>query len=151
MPRIDRVLAACRHLCAGASRRTSRPRFFKNDALRMHIFPVVALSGLMLTACEGPNEKAGKARDKATAAAQGSSYAGEGPAERIGKAQDRAAEAANDARDAEAKSLRKQADAMKAGADVEADRLEQQAKSVREQARKRAAPLEAQAKDVRER
>lgn len=151
MPRIDCSMAARRHFGARASQRTSSPTSLKTHALRDYVLPVLAFSSLMLSACEGRNEKAGKARDEATAAAQGSSYAGEGPAERIGKAQDRAAEAASDARDAEAKSLRKQADAMKAGADVEADRLEQQAQSVREQARRRAAPLEAQAKDVRER
>ena len=150
MPCIDRPSAAYRQSRAGASQRTSAPPL-KMHVLRVYVVPVLALSGLMLSACEGPNEEAGKARDKATAAARGSSYRGEGPAERIGKAQDRAVEAASDARDAEAKSLRRQADAVKAGADVEADRLEQQARSVREEAKRRVAPLEAEAKDVRER
>lgn len=150
MLRNDRPLAAHSPFYASASQRTSPTTLLNMRALQVFVLPVLARSGLMLSACEGPNEKAGKARDRAAATA-GSSYAGEGPAERIGKAQDRAAKAASDARNAEANSLRRQADAVRAGADVKADRLEQQAQSVRDAAKRRAAPLEAQAKRVRER
>ena len=104
---------------------------------------------LALAGCDGPNEKAGKDKDKAAAAASGVPHRGDGPNQQLGKAQDRAADAAKDARDARASALRKQAQGIKAQADVEADRLEEQARAIRAKAKDSAAPLEQQAKSVR--
>lgn len=113
------------------------------------LMPLLLAPAVLLAACDGPNEKAGKERDKAAAAATGRPYSGTGPGEQIGEAQDRAADAANDARKAQASALRGQAHAIKTDADVEADRLEQQAEAIRDRAKDRAAPLEEQAKSIR--
>lgn len=113
-----------------------------------HLLPLLLVPGL-LAGCDGPNEKAGKEKDKAAAAAAGVPYRGNGPNEQLGEAQDRAADAATGARRAEAVSLRKQARTVKADADVQADRLEQQARAIRAEAKERAAPLEEQAKTIR--
>lgn len=112
--------------------------------------PLLLVTAILLAGCNGPNETAGKEKDKAAAAAAGQPYQGDGPNEKIGEAQDRASDAAKDARNAEARSLHKQARKVKADADVEADRLEQQAKAIRAQAKARAVPLEEQAQSVRE-
>jgi hypothetical protein len=114
-----------------------------------YVLPLLLAPSLLLAGCDGPNEKAGREKDKAAAAAAGIPYKGNGPNEELGEAQDRAIDAARDAREATASVLQEQAHTVKVEADVAADRLEQQAEEIREQAKRRAAPLEDQAKSVR--
>lgn len=89
---------------------------------------------LLLAACDGPNEKAGEAQDRASANAAGVEYNGNGPAERIGEAEDRANKAARQDLDA-------QKDRVKTEADTEADQLEEQAHQIRADAKAKADAL----------
>ena len=94
----------------------------------------MATSLVLLAGCDGPNEKAGEAQDRAAANAAGVEYKGNGPAERIGEAQDRANKAAREDLDA-------QRDRITTEADAQADRLEQQANEIRRSAKERADAL----------
>src|SRR3546814_7867248 len=64
------------------------------------LFSIVAL-----TACNGPNQKAGREQDKASATARGEPYSGSGPNERVGEVRDRAAAAEQNVRDAAADAI----------------------------------------------
>lgn len=97
-------------------------------------YMVMATALVLLAGCDGPNEKAGEAQDRAAANAAGVEYKGNGPAERIGEAQDRANKAARE-------DLEAQRDRITTEADAQADRLEQQAKEIRRSAKKRADAL----------
>src|SRR3546814_15905682 len=61
------------------------------------LFSIVAL-----TACNGPNQQAGREQDKASATDRGEPYRGSGPNERIGEVRDRRAAAEQTVRDAAA-------------------------------------------------
>src|SRR3546814_17218019 len=65
------------------------------------LFSIVAL-----TACNGPNQEAGRAQDKASAHARGEPYNGSGPNERIGEVRDRGAAAKKNVLDAAAEPLK---------------------------------------------
>src|SRR3546814_1010893 len=67
------------------------------------LFSIVAL-----TACNGPNQEAGREQDKASATARGEPYSGSGPNERLGEVRDRAAAAEKNVRDAAADALKAQ-------------------------------------------
>jgi len=97
-------------------------------------YVVVATALILMAGCDGPNEKAGEAQDRAAANAAGIKYKGNGPAERIGEAEDRANRAARE-------DLEAQRDRIKTEADAEADRLEEQAKEIRHLAKQRADAL----------
>jgi len=97
-------------------------------------YVIAATLPLMLIACDGPAEKAGEARDRATANAAGVEYQGDGPAERVGEAQDRTNKAAREDLDAKQ-------DEIKTQADTQADQLEKQARQIRDDAKKGAAAL----------
>jgi hypothetical protein len=92
----------------------------------------LVLAGLMgLAACEGPHQQAGEKQDEAAANAAGIDYSGSGPAERAGKARDRAEAAAREERAAAADALEAQAKNYQRQADVEADKLRTQARDLR--------------------
>ena len=97
-------------------------------------YVVIATALILVAGCDGPNEKAGEAQDRAAANAAGVEYKGNGPAERIGEAEDRANRAAR-------KDIDAQRDRIKTEADAQADRLEEQAKEIRRLARQRADAL----------
>lgn len=97
-------------------------------------YMMVATALVLLVGCDGPNEKAGEAQDRAAANAAGVEYRGNGPAERVGEAQDRANRAAR-------KDLEAQRDRINTEADTQADQLEQQAKEIRRSAKERADAL----------
>ncbi|RYE75490.1 MAG: hypothetical protein EOO80_15035 [Oxalobacteraceae bacterium] len=97
-------------------------------------YMMMATALLLLAGCDGPNEKAGEAQDRAAANVAGVEYKGNGPAERVGEAQDRANKAARE--DIEA-----QRDRITTEADTQADLLEQQAKKIRRSAKERADAL----------
>jgi len=97
-------------------------------------YMMVATALFLLAGCDGPNEKAGEAQDRAAANASGVEYKGDGPAERIGEAQDRANKAARE-------DLEAQRDRITTEADMQADRLKQQAKEIRRSATERANAL----------
>jgi hypothetical protein len=97
-------------------------------------YVVIATALILMAGCDGPNEKAGEAQDRAAANAAGVEYKGNGPAERIGEAEDRANRAAR-------KDLDAQRDRIKTEADAQADRLEEQAKAIRRIAKQRADSL----------
>lgn len=93
-----------------------------------------ALAGLILAllgACEGPNEKAGREKDRSAAVAAGQNFTGEGPNQRLGEAQDRVETADRNARDAAAAALESRGDQLRGQADIEADRLDKEARAVR--------------------
>src|ERR1041385_6904034 len=105
-----------------------------------------ALFAIALVAgCKGPGQTAGEAQDRAAATANGQQYSGEGPNERIGKAVDRANEAAQEARDASAVALKKQANAIRREGAVGAQRLKEQAKAITDEAEQRAEKLDKEA------
>ena len=87
---------------------------------------------LSVGACDGPNETAGRDRDRAAAAVNGVEPAGKGANEVAGERLDRAERAAEKVRDAQADALERQADQIRTDADLSADRLEDQAKKTRE-------------------
>ena len=84
-----------------------------------------------LAACNGPNQQAGRERDRADAAAAGINVTGEGPNERLGQAQDRVDSADRKEKDAAARALESRGDQLRKQADVEADKLDEQARAVR--------------------
>ncbi|GLI98809.1 MULTISPECIES: hypothetical protein [unclassified Sphingobium] len=88
-------------------------------------------SALGLGACDGPNETAGQAQDRASALANNSTQVGEGMNEVRGRALDRSLQAAQEVQEAKADALEKQGDQMRVNADIAADRLDAQAKKVR--------------------
>lgn len=102
-----------------------------------HNLVLIALP-LLLAACDGPAEKAGKAKDRAAAEAAGVPYAGNGPNQRLGEAQDRITEAQQAEVRAHEQSLDRRKDAIKTNADIAADELESKAQSIRDQARREA-------------
>lgn len=87
---------------------------------------------LALSACDGPNEVAGREQDRAAALANNSSQVGEGANEARGEALDRSQDAAAAVREAKADALERQGDQMRTDADIAADKLDQQAKRVRD-------------------
>mgnify|MGYP004507857595 CR=1 FL=1 len=97
-------------------------------------YMMVAAVLVLLAGCDGPNEKAGEAQDRAAANAAGIEYKGSGPAERIGEAQDRANKAARE-------NLEAKRDRITTEADTQADRLEWQAREIRRSAKERADAL----------
>jgi hypothetical protein len=115
----------------------------------MRIFSIPLVVVLVLTGCNGPHQTAGQEQDKAAATAEGQPYSGDGPNERIGKAVDRADQAARHAREATADALTKQGNAIRQQADVAADRLEEQARVVRDDADRRADAYDTQARAQR--
>ena len=90
---------------------------------------IAALSSL--AACDGPRENAGENADFAAGVVNSPDTLRQGPAERLGEAQDIAAKRAEEAKEAEARSLEAAADERRAVADKEADALEEQADEVR--------------------
>jgi len=86
---------------------------------------------LILTACEGPKEAAGREQDRLLAANNAVADGGAGLNQRRGEAQDRADRADMKARDARADALESEADRLRTEADIAADRLDAQAKVVR--------------------
>ncbi|MFZ5706422.1 MAG: hypothetical protein ACOY5R_14325 [Pseudomonadota bacterium] len=100
------------------------------SAARGAILTLACLASL--TACDGPNEKAGRDADRAEAAAMGENVTGEGPRERLGEAQDRVEKADARASDAAAEALEKQGDQLRTQADFEADQLDEQARGLRD-------------------
>ena len=115
----------------------------------MKISSIALLAIVIVAGCKGPGQTAGEAQVKAAATANNQEYSGEGPNERIGKAVDRANDAAQDARDASAAALKKQGEAIRREADVRADRLKEQARAVTEEASRRAEILDKQARAAR--
>jgi hypothetical protein len=109
------------------------------------LFSIVAL-----TACNGPNQEAGREQDKASATARGEPYSGSGPNERIGEVRDRAAAAEQNVRDAAADALKAQGRNLERQADINATRLDEQARSIRDAADKRADALDAQSRSIRD-
>ncbi len=93
---------------------------------------MIALIGLLgLAACDGPRENAGENADFAAGAVGSNDTLRQGPAEKLGEAQDTAEKRAEQAKEAEAKSLEAQADEQRKAADQQADALEDQADRVR--------------------
>lgn len=104
----------------------------------------------MIAACDGPQEKAGAAKDEAAAKAAGLRYEGNGPGERAGKAADRIDRATAKAREAQADALEDEGQVIQAKADAQADKLEDQAENIRKAAEQRAKSLKKQAGELRE-
>lgn len=94
-----------------------------------------ALAGLLLLlgACEGPNQKAGREKDRADAVATGQNVTSDGPNERLGEAQDRVDSADRKAREAAAAALQSRSAQLRGQADIEADRLDEQARKLRDE------------------
>ena len=95
----------------------------------MRLFACAAL--ISLAACDGPRENAGENADFAAGVVNSPDTLRQGPAERLGEAQDIAARRAEEAKEAEARSLEAAADEKRAAADKEADALDEQADRVR--------------------
>lgn len=87
---------------------------------------------LLAGGCDGPNEQAGRAEDRAAALAAGDNSTTEGPSERAGEVQDRVERAERNAKDAAADALEVRGDQLRSSADIEADKLDAQAQAVRE-------------------
>ncbi|MBA3512445.1 hypothetical protein [Sphingomonas sp.] len=93
---------------------------------------ILALAALIaLAACDGPRENAGENADFEAGVVNSPDTLRQGPAERLGEAQDTADKRAEEAKEAEAKSLEAAADEKRAAADKEADALEEEADQVR--------------------
>jgi hypothetical protein len=95
----------------------------------MRTFAFAAL--IALAACDGPRENAGENADFAAGAVGSNDTLRQGPAEKLGEAEDMAVKRAEEAKEAEAKSLEAAADEKRAAAAEEAEQLEQQADAVR--------------------
>ncbi len=108
---------------------------------------IAPLALILVAGCSGPHQKAGQQQDKAAAVAQGQPYSGDGPNERIGKAVDRADRAAQQARKTAADALTTQGEAVRRQADVSADRLEERALAIRAEADQRGNVFDNQAKE----
>jgi hypothetical protein len=113
------------------------------------LIPVAIIASVALIGCDGPNEQAGREKDKAEATAAGQNYTGTGPNERIGEAEDRAANALRHERDAAADAIEAQGETIQRQADVTADRLSEEAKAIREAADKQADALKEKAEAAR--
>ena len=103
----------------------------------MKILSIAPLALILVAGCSGPHQKTGQEQDKDAAAAQGQPYSGDGPNERIGKAVDRADRATQQARKTAADALTTQGEAIRRQADVSADRLEERALAIRNEADQR--------------
>lgn len=88
--------------------------------------------GLSVAGCDGPNEQAGRAEDRAAALAAGQNSTAEGPNELAGEEQDKVERAERNAKDAAADALEARGDQLRSSADIEADKLDAQAKTVRD-------------------
>jgi hypothetical protein len=95
--------------------------------MRMIVFAAL----IALAACDGPRENAGENADFAAGEVGSNDTLRQGPAEKLGEAQDRAEKRAEEAREAQAKSLEAQADEARKAADQQADALENEADRVR--------------------
>lgn len=95
------------------------------------IFLIVISLSIVVSGCDGPNEKAGRAADRTASNASGKHYSGEGPNELRGEAQDRVDRSAAKAVEAEASSLEHQGAQIRANADFDADQLEERARELR--------------------
>lgn len=95
----------------------------------MRTFAFAAL--IALAACDGPRENAGENADFAAGAVGSNDTLRQGPAEKLGEAEDMAVKRAEEAKEAEAKSLEAAAEEKRAAAAEEAEQLEQQADAVR--------------------
>ena len=92
----------------------------------------IAIGALIaLAACDGPRENAGENADFAAGVVNSPDTLRQGPAEKLGEAQDVAAKRAEEAKEAEARSLEAEAKERRAVADKEAEALEQRADQVR--------------------
>ncbi len=87
---------------------------------------------VLIGACDGPKEQAGRERDRAEAAAAGRNITGQGPNQQLGEAQDRVDRADRKAKDAQAAALESRGDQVRKQADIEADKLDDQARTVRD-------------------
>jgi len=88
----------------------------------------------LVCGCDGPNEIAGRQRDRDEAMAVGQNITANGPNERIGEARDRVEEADRKARDAAADAMETRGDQLRKDADVEADRFDARARVMRNEA-----------------
>ncbi len=86
---------------------------------------------ILLTACEGPKEAAGREQDRMLAENGPGPDGSAASNQRRGEAQDRADRAKAKARDARADALESEADRLRTEADIAADRLDAQAKLIR--------------------
>ena len=84
-----------------------------------------------LIACDGPNEIAGREKDRAEAVVAGQEAPAHGPNERLGEARDQVIESDRKARDAVADALESRGDQIRQDADVAADRLDDEAQAAR--------------------
>lgn len=87
---------------------------------------------LLAGGCDGPNEQAGRAEDRAAAIAAGDNSTTEGPNELAGEARDRVEKAERKAKEAAAEALEARGDQLRSSADIEADKLDAQAQAVRD-------------------
>lgn len=113
----------------------------------MYLSPILTVA-LGCAACDGPQEKAGAAKDEQAAKAAGQIYEGNGPSERAGAAQDRINRAETKARASQADALKDQGGALRAKADADAEKLEHQADEIRAAAKAQADALKKQADEI---
>lgn len=92
---------------------------------------LLLLTSVVLTACKGPNAQAGRDQDKAAAQSCGEIFRGGGPNQRLGKAQDRADDADRQLSEANGDAIKARARELLRSADVKATRLDEQAKAIR--------------------
>ena len=113
------------------SRRRGFPLLCRGAAQNLRqLAPIALLTAL--SACSGPNQKAGREQDRVDATAAGVNLTGEGPNERLGEAQDRVEAADRKAKEATARALQARGEQLRKSADVEADKLDTQAKAIRD-------------------
>src|SRR3546814_18151882 len=96
------------------------------------LFSIVAL-----TACNGPNQEAGREQDKASATARGEHYSGSGPNERIGEERDRAAADEQNVWEAAADALKARGRNPEAPEDITATQTAQPARPNQDETQKR--------------
>lgn len=102
------------------------------DRLEEWTMRTIAIAALIaLAACDGPRENAGENADFAAGVVNSPDTLRQGPAEKLGEAQDLAAKRADEAKEAEARSLEAAAEEKRAAADSEAEALEARADEVR--------------------
>lgn len=99
--------------------------------MRNSLTLAATLSLAILAGCDGPKESAGRAADKAAAAANGQTLTQEGPNELMGEAEDRADRADRKALDAQADLLEQRADQLRQEAAGRADAIDKQAQALR--------------------
>ena len=127
--------------------KTEKPSVYTQRGRRLSALTLLGI--VALTACSGPNEKAGREQDKAAATAQGQAYTGEGPNQRIGEARDRASAAEQNVRDAEADALKAEGRNLQRQAEIGAARLDEKSRAIREAANKQAEDLNRKANEAR--